>query len=474
MGLRFLANGALVGDTLLDALQTRDASRLRRYREYLDIYEGKHWLSTSGRRGGRSTLTLNYARAVVDKGVSYLLGRGLNFAVPADASTGSGRAIATDSAERAERCLYDVYQDNNLDAVDMAAALNAGLLGDAVFKVFYDTAERRVRVVNVDPLAFFPRWSGDDLGSLWRVDLAYRLPAHEVQRLYGRRSANGVTPVSGGKGTADEVEVVERWTTDEFTLMVGREEVRAGPNPYGFIPFVHVANLQPPNEYWGVSDLRDVIGLNRALNERMSDQADLIRYHADPPVVFRGVSEHTDLAVGPGTVWDLPMDGDVKLLEWQGAAPDVGDHIDRLLRAMYEISETPRTAFGDSGRLLSGVALETELRPLIQKTLRKRVTWTAALRRRSAMVLQLAERFGVGGARVGEYAPYRTRVIWPPMIPRDDAQEVQNNLALVQAGLRSHRTAMDALGTEDPEKELEQVLEDRTRLDRSSARPSMG
>jgi hypothetical protein len=43
----------------------------------------------------------------------------------------------------------------------------------------------------------------------------------------------------------------------------------------------------------GVSDLRDPIGLNRALNERMSDQADLIRCHADPPVMFRGVSEHT-------------------------------------------------------------------------------------------------------------------------------------------------------------------------------------
>jgi hypothetical protein len=114
--------------------------------------------------------------------------------------------------------------------------------------------------------------------------------------------------------------------------------------------------------------------------------------------------------------------------------------------------------------LLSGVALETELRPLIQKTLRKRVTWTAALRRRNAMILKLAERYGVDGAGPGDFAPYRTRVIWPPMIPKDDAQEVQNNLALVQAGLRSHRTAMDALGTEDPESELNRVLEDRARL----------
>jgi hypothetical protein len=37
-----------------------------------------------------------------------------------------------------------------------------------------------------------------------------------------------------------------------------------------------------------------VLELNRAINERLSDQADLIRYHADPPVVFLGVSEHAD------------------------------------------------------------------------------------------------------------------------------------------------------------------------------------
>jgi hypothetical protein len=288
------------------------------------------------------------------------------------------------------------------------------------------------------------------------VDLSYRLAAEEAERLYVQKS--------GVSSQKSEVAVVERWTADELSLSLDGRTVRGGPNPYGFIPFVHVPNLQPPNENWGVSDLRDLIGLNRALNERMSDQADLIRYHADPPVIFRGVNEHTDLVVGPGTVWDIPADADVRLLEWQGPAPAVGDHLDRLLRAIYEVSETPRTAFGDSGRLLSGVALETELRPLIQKTLRKRVIWTPALRRRNAMILKLAERLGLDGSRAGEFAPYRTRVIWPPMVPRDDAQEVRNNLALVQAGLRSHRGAMDALGEEEPESELQRVVEDRERI----------
>lgn len=175
---------------------------------------------------------------------------------------------------------------------------------------------------------------------------------------------------------------------------------------------------------------------------------------------------HIDLAVGPGTVWDIPADASVDLLEWRGAAPAVGEHIERVFRVLYEVSETPRTAFGDSGRMLSGVALEMELRPIIQKTLRRRVFWTRALRRRNAMILRLAERYGVAG-RVTDVtlAPYRSDVLWPPMVPSDDAQEVRNQVALVAAGLRSYRTAMDQLGTESPEEELERVLEDRTRLE---------
>jgi hypothetical protein len=50
------------------------------------------------------------------------------------------------------------------------------------------------------------------------------------------------------------------------------------------------------------------------------------------------------------------------------------------------------------------------------------------------------------------------------MLPKDDVTEVQNQIRLVGAGLRSHRTAMDALGTENPEEELARVQTDRAAL----------
>ena len=102
---------------------------------------------------------------------------------------------------------------------------------------------------------------------------------------------------------------------------------------------------------------------------------------ADELAFMRAVYErHFKNSNVPGNsfVWDLPKDADVSLLEWRGSLPALQEHLDRVLRALYEVAETPRTSFGDSGRLLSGVALETELQPLVQRTLRKRVAWSAA------------------------------------------------------------------------------------------------
>jgi hypothetical protein len=438
------------------ALALADAARLRRYREYLEFYEGRHFSAT---RRGRSALVANYARAIVDKGVSFLIGRGIGFAVGEREGGQDGGRL--EAARAAEALLYSVYDDNDLDAVDLACAVNAAVLGDGVYKVCWDTASARLRVVSVDPLGFFARWASDDLATLQQVELSYTIAADDAAARYGV-SAPATPPGWGGSAAGPGVSVVETWTVSAFHLAVGGVEVQAGPNPYGVIPFVHVPNLPGPNEFWGRSDLVDVIPLNRELNERMSDQADVIRYHADPPVVFRGVEAHDSPTVGPGTVWDLPRDADVKLLEWQGQPVAVQEHLNLVLRVLYETAETPRTAFGDSGRLLSGVALETELRPLIQRTLRKRIVWSAALRRRARLIWRIAEQMGL--LAPGTSAGLQPRIIWPGMMPADDAREVHNQVALVAAGLRSHRTAMDLLGTETPETELERVRADRAAL----------
>src|SRR5437762_8493562 len=79
---------------------------------------------------------------------------------------------------------------------------------------------------------------------------------------------------------------------------------------------------------------------------------------------------------------------------WQGGGVQLhASYIDLLYRTLHDLSETPRTSFGDNQRALSGVALEMELHPLLQKVKRKRLIRTAAYRRRASMMLRLLSRF---------------------------------------------------------------------------------
>ena len=191
MALRALPESGSPSGSPIGRLRPGDAARLRRYRQFRDFYEGRHF---DRPRAGRATLVLNYARTVVDKGVAYLLGRGLDFAV-----LPSREELARDRrrAERAERLLYDVYWDNDLDAVDLQVAQNAGVLGDGVYKVFWDAIGERIRVVGIDPSGFFATWAADDPGRVLRVEVAYRVAAEAWDGFAASAGVGGRGPRSG-------------------------------------------------------------------------------------------------------------------------------------------------------------------------------------------------------------------------------------------------------------------------------------
>jgi hypothetical protein len=62
------------------------------------------------------------------------------------------------------------------------------------------------------------------------------------------------------------------------------------------------------------------------------------------------------------------------------------------------------------------------------------------------------------------FAPYRTRVVWGPVLPQDRSRQVGDERRLVEAGIHSRRRAADALGVEDPESEFSRWLEEESRM----------
>ncbi len=419
----------------------RDLDRIKRYKELLDFYQGKHW---EGRdRRGEKRLTFNYAKVFVDKITSYLMS-GINFAVDAVEDSAEARAIA----QRAEAALYQVYEDNNLEQVDLETEIDCAILGDAVYKVIWDQETRQVRVTAPDVQGIHAWWLGDDTSRVWRVASRYSLSAEETELLYKYKV----------KPKAKTATVVEVWTAWDFELYLDNALQERKPNPYGFIPFIIYPNLREPKKFWGLSDLTQIIEPQRELNRAMSQLSRILELSGNPIAVLENVEESEDIAVRPGAVWNIPEDAKAYLLDLlQGGGVRLHiDYINLLYRTLHDISESPRAAFGGAERDLSGVAMEIELHPLLQKVHRKRLIRTAAYNKRNEMVLKLLERY-----RGESFGTNRLRVVWGPVLPQDMTRLVANEQTLVQTGIHSRRRAMDELGIKDPEYEFKRWLEER-------------
>lgn len=208
-------------------LTHRDLDRIRRYKELLDFYQGKQWEGRDWR--GEKRLTFNYAKVFVDKITSYLMS-GVNFAVDAVEDSDEARS----KAQRAEAALYQVYEDNNLEQLDLETEIDCAILGDAAYKVTWDQETRQVRVTAPDIQGLYAWWLGDDTSRLWRVASKYCLSAEETELLY---------KVKPKTKTATIVEV---WTDRDFELYLNNVLQEKKPNPYGFIPFIIYPNLREP------------------------------------------------------------------------------------------------------------------------------------------------------------------------------------------------------------------------------------
>jgi hypothetical protein len=432
---------------LVEGLARRDSQRSRAYRDNLAFYRGQQWSGSAYGNAHRRDrrLVFNYARALIDKTASYLMS-GISFVVDEEEASASEK----ERASRAEKALRQVYDSNDLDQLDFDSEIDASVLGDGAFKVTWDALERRVRVSAPDVQGIYAWWLGDDVSRVWRVASRYQLSDEEATLLYG---ATAVSKQTRRLHTAAATHtVVELWTAAEFELWLDGALIEAKANPYGFIPFVIYPNLREPKAYWGVSDVDAVRESTRELNRALSQLSMILELSGNPVAVLENVTDSQDIAVQPGAVWELPESARAYLLDLlQGGGVNLHvDYVNLIYRTLHDLGEAPRTSFGDSGRGLSGVALNIELDPLLKKVQRKRLLREAAFRRRNEMILRLLEQYtGVS------YAPYRSRIVWGPLLPVDRSRLVIDETRLVTAGIHSRRRAADEMGVADPEAEFE-------------------
>lgn len=431
-----------------------DRARFARYTRYLDFANGRQWNERA--RRGEQRLVFNYVRTLLRKTASYVFPAPVTFSVPPLSNNPSDHT----AANRAERWLNGLTAQLGLSQLDLALASEIAILGDGANKITWDARTGQPRVTSVDPATLAIDREPDDPRRVSRVVQVYGASESDLARLFPQvplALAVGTNP-AGNRA----IPIAEIWTETEWEVLIAGQVAHRSANPYGWIPYVFAANNPRPHEFWGQSDLGDLEDVCREINRRVTVLSRVLELSGAPIAVLENVDGSDGISVGPGAKWELPEGAKAYLLDLlQGGGTQLHiQYIDLLFRILHDLSETPRTAFGDSGRDLSGAALEVEIQPLIQKVGRQRRMWDGLFAARNRMLLDLSERFD--GTELRGHR--QTSTIWPPVLPSDVETTVRNAVSLVGSGIQSRHSAIASLGEEDPETELTRILEEMTAL----------
>lgn len=439
-------------------LSDEEMRRIREETELWRFYKGKQW--KKNRPPGEPQNTLNYCRAFVDKGVSFLFGKGFNIKTKSEA------------LNITKPLLDEVWEDNNKGLISLDIGQAGGVTGNAWVKVAieeFDPEERpdryeeypkgRIRIIVMPTYSVFPTWDGHDREKMIRCRIIYPIYL-EQQKSDG------------------SIERTRVWYKEEITPKIIREYINADliderENSLGEIPVVRIKNLPVSGEPLGISDLTDIIPLQKELNSKTTDVSDIINYHAAPITIIFG-AKASNLEKGARKIWGgLPKDAKVQNLELQTDLAASINYLNIIKNSMFELAKMPEDAFGKKMNIsnTSGVALHIRNQPLIELTRTKWITYGEGIKQINRLILKYAKliehpSFDLEGFEALKPSQkYWTEIEFPNPLPKDELIEMQLIAQKIKLLLLSRKKALMELGVTEADKELDEILAEAQRIE---------
>jgi hypothetical protein len=312
-------------------VSSADELRFVAYARASEFFEGEQWAARE-RQGDPPQLVFNYARALIRKTASYVFSGPVGVSVVPEPGT-------HETANRAEHLLTQIRDALDLGGLDMMLAVESAVLGDAAMKVTWNHAAGRPRVSAVDPATLVVRSAPDDVRAVEMVTQGYALTGSQIGRVFSPEVAAGLEP-------GQAYPVTEQWTAERWRVEIAEQVLHDVPNPYGWIPYIVVANDPRPASFWGTSDLDDLATVCREINRRMTVLAHVLELSGAPIAVLENVDGSEGIRVGPGAKWELPEGSRAYLLDLlQGGGAEVHlKYVDLLFRMLHDLGGEPEAA----------------------------------------------------------------------------------------------------------------------------------
>lgn len=283
------------------------------------------------------------------------------------------------------------------------------------------------------------------------------------------------------EGTRQVFTYTEIITDDWIEEYVNDELIDQRQNPLGVIPIVHIPNTRISGSPWGLSDIADILSLNREYNEKMMEISDIINYSAAPVTIITG-ARASNLEKGPKKVWSLPSEkaSAFNLAGGTDSIPVALEYVESIKRSMHELTGVPESALGQMQPIsnTSGVALSIMYTPLMQRYHQKKMTYSVGLRKINEFILKTSfvmnpislifDPTTEGVLKEGQQVQidpedplaYQTEIHWPPPLPIDKLITLQELQQMMAMGLESKKGALAELGYEFPEEKLQEIFQE--------------
>lgn len=481
-------------------VQTDNSQRNGEYEQARAYVDGKMYDAQHPRPVNRSAVIANYLLPFTMKHVQLLVGRLPGIQVlPAGSEEHHRR-----HAEALEGILYSAWGHNQAEDLLQKVAWDSYVLRRGLTYYWWDPKTREFRFKYVTPDDFYPEWDGD---TMYRAMYAYRRHVDSLRREYPDKrhviEADSMgTPGPQYIGGMDQPRVDQTHYVTVYDYFdkwgryarVANEQMLVQGNlghPEPEVPFIEFpyypsnGNREPKN---GIDPL---VPLNQHLNTLISQKSDIIKKYSNPTVLNRqsgnSAEEVRRATSAEGSVLNVHKDGDVSYLNWDGTTPAIDEQIQLILDTMFDISGKPRSSFGQTITNQSGVLTNLSLTPTLQSNEYHETLWGQRLAHLNARCLALTEHFDKGNERtyrgrvpvgmdlkktrmmdttidpkdIGGW--YENVIKWPSAIRVDDPVHVQTTLSRLTSDppAISLYSALEDLGVEDVEEEIDRILEQR-------------
>lgn len=441
-----------------------EIDRITKYYLYWKFYDGMHYKDFND-----GMLSFNYVKAFIDKVNMFLLGdEAFTFHVQSYYTTQVDKEVE----KLAEELM--MYHWGKSDKLLLAYEIlqMGGITGDCWLGVEWMPKEedRFCKVMVYDSRQAFPIFENGDFNNLSSFLIRQRLDQ---------------------KGGNDYKLYVKRWTKDTietwYQMDVSIEENKAAkyeyesyPNPYGFIPIVHIKNKPNSSGYYGKSDANDILKINKVYNEIMQQLKAVIDYHVTPTTVITGASAKS-LKKGLGQIWSgLPAEANVFNLGLDVDLSATVNFAKDLKTAMHELSDVPENSLGKIQAIsnTSAAALQITYHPLIQQANIKAMTYGEGISEVNTMILKILAVEDPDNTRLeqlNKLAPmfiseYKISPVFAYGFPKDKMDELQRAQLELQMKLSSRREIMERMGKQNIPELLDEIDEDLIHLGLLQAR----